>query len=197
MIEIDKSLNLVIPIKRADDTKIYIHSTPIRYEMFEKFWKVLGKTYAEFTHNGFDSMTGPSLAAICLREVAENTARTPNTNWWDGDDGVGGKMGLMAEIRRLSNVLAMSSTNDCAVTPLQVAIDQNHITEKERRKAENLLVFFTVVSLVAPENDGPKLVRGMAYVYELQTTSLNCTEYANSLKTSIIADNSGKSAPAS
>jgi len=197
MLEIDKSLNLVIPITRNDETKIYIHATPIRYEFFEKYWKVLGKTYAEFTHHGFDSLTGPSLAAICLKDVAENTARTQSTNWWQGDDGVGGKTGLMAEIRRLSNVLTLSGVGEWATTPLQVAFDQNHITEKERRKAENLLVFFTVVSLVAPEADGPKLVKGMAYVYELQTTLLNSTEFANSLKTSTTGGSSGKKPPAS
>lgn len=198
MIEINKSLNLVIPIVRDDETVLYIHSSPIKYETFERYWKVLGKTYSEFTQHGFDPRSGPSIAAMCLKEVAQNTARGNGGNWYDGDDGVGGSAGLIAEIIRLSNVLVpQANRNGWSVTMLQTVIDQGMLTEREKNRAINLLVFFTVCSQVAPTVDAPKLIMGMAFVYELQTTLLTLTEFAASLKTLTTDANTGAKIKAS
>lgn len=196
MTTINRHLNIVIPIVRVDETKLYIHATPIRPETFEMYHLVMAKTFSAFAHNGLDPMSGPSVAAMILRDVAKSTMRAPGVDWWEGNDGVGGASGLMAEIRRLSNVLVATEEKGWTTIPMQNAIDQKLMDEDEKLEVINLLSFFTVVSLVAPRVDRPRLVKGMAVVYELQTTSLNCTEFANSLKTSTPEESSGKKDPA-
>jgi len=196
MAAINRHLNIVIPILRGDDTTLYIHAAPIRQETFEMYHLVLAKTFSSFAQNGLDPRSGPSVAALILRDVAQATSRSLGMNWWEGTDGVGGDSGLLAEIRRLSNAVVPNKDNGWSTVPLQVALDQNLITEEERSEVANLLTFFTVVSLVAPRVDRERLVRGMAAIYELLTTFSNSTEFATSLKTSTTADIIGESNPA-
>ncbi len=195
MITIDKRLNLVVPIIRADETKLYIHSTPVRPETFEMYHMVMAKTFSAFAQNGLDPRSGPSVAAMILKDVAKSTTRDGGLNWWDGPDGVGGESGLMAEIVRLSNVLTPQTDKGWGTMPLALALEKQLIDPEEKTEAMNLLAFFTVVSLVAPRVDRPRLVNGMAAIYELQTTLLNSTEFAVSLKTSTIAESSGERKP--
>lgn len=194
MAAINRHLNIVIPILRGDDTTLYIHSSPIRQETFEMYHLVLAKTFSSFAQNGLDPRSGPSVAALILRDVAKATARGPGLNWWDGPDGVGGESGLLAEIRRLSNAVVPSKEKGWTTIPLQAAFDQNLVSEEERAEVANLLTFFTVVSLVAPRVDRERLVQGMAAIYELLTTFSNSTEFATSLKTSMPAETIGESA---
>ena len=196
MITIDKNLNLVIPLTRADGSKVYVHSTPVRFESFEKYHLVLAKTFSSFAMNGLDPRSGPSVAAMILKDVAKSTVRVPGMDWWDGEDGVGGAAGLMADMVRMSNVLTSTKDKGWVTEPLQSALDRNLITGEEKSEVMNILTFFTVVSLVAPKMDRPLLVNGMARIYELQAISLNATEFATSLKTSTIAVNTGEKPPA-
>ena len=43
---IDRKLNLVIPVER-DTGKVYVHSTPISREAFDRYFMVLATAYAE------------------------------------------------------------------------------------------------------------------------------------------------------
>lgn len=195
-VTVDKRLNLVVPIIRGDETTLYIHSTPIRPETFDTYHLVLAKTFSSFAQNGLDPRSGPSVAAMILKDVAKATPRAPGVDWWDGPDGVGGEGGLLAEITRLSNAVVPTKDKGWSTLPLQSALDQKLIDDEEKSEVMNLLVFFTVVSLVAPRVDRARLVRGMAAIYELQTTFSNSTEYAVSLRTSTAAGTIGASAPA-
>ena len=194
--QINKSLNLVIPIIRSDETKLYIHSTPILQETFEQYHLCLSKTFSAFARHGLDPRSGPSVAAMILKDVAKDTARAPGLSWWEGPDGVGGEGGLMAEIVRLSNAIVPSKDKGWGTTPLSVALDQKLIDEEEKSEALNALTFFIVVSAAAPRVDRPRLVRGMAAIYELQITSLDSTEFAASLRTSTTVESTGEKLPA-
>ncbi len=196
MITIDKRLNIIVPIVRADETKLYVHSTPIRQETFERYHLILAKTWSSFAQNGLDPRSGPSVAAMILKDVAQDTFRAPGLNWWDGPDGVGGEAGLMAEFVRLSNAIVPSSTAGWGTLPLQSALDQGMLDAEEKAEVMSLLTFFMVTSVVAPRVDRPRLVRGMAAIYELQTSSLNSTEFAASLKTSTTEESTGEKATA-
>lgn len=193
---IDKKLNLVVPIIRADETRLYVHSTPIKPETFEQYHLVLAKTFSSFAQNGLDPRSGPSVAAMILKDVAIATPRAPGLSWWDGPDGVGGEGGLLAEVMRLSNAVVTSKDNGWTTIPLKTALDQKLIDEEEKSEVLNLLTFFTVVSLVAPRVDRARLVRGMAAIYELQTTFSNSTEFATFLRTSMAAETTGEKVPA-
>jgi len=184
MTTINRQLNLVIPIIREDGTTIYVHSTPIRSETFEFYYLVLAKTWSAFLQNSLDPRTAPSVAALVLKETAKTTTRYPGVNWWDGSDGVGGESGLLAEVTRLSNVIAPDNSNGWSTTTLRDAIDRSIITAEEKSEVMNLLVFFTVASLMPPKPDRKTIINGMGAIYELQITSFNSTAFATSLKTS-------------
>lgn len=197
MVSINRKLNLVLPLLRSDDTQLYVHSTPIRPETFEKYYLVLSKTFATLAQNGLDPRSGPSVAALILKDVATSTSRAGSLNWWDGPDGVGGEAGLQAEMVRLSNALVATPDKGWTTIPLLNALNQGLIDDEEKSEVLNLLTFFTVVSLVAPRVDRERLVKGMAAIYELQTTYLNATEFSTSLKTSTTEEPIGETNPAS
>lgn len=195
-ISIDKRLNLVIPIIRGDQTRLYIHSTPIMPETFQTYYLVLAKVFSAFAQNGLDPMSAPSVAAMVLKDVAQNTSRATGLNWWDGPDGVGGESGLMANIIRLTNAVLPGKDAVWSSTPFQLALDQKMIDDEEKSEVMNLLAFFTVASLVAPRHDRARLVRGMAAIYGLQTTLSNATEFSVSLRTSTAGATTGEKVPA-
>ena len=175
---------------------MYVHSTPIRMETFKMYHMVLAKTFSSFAQNGLDPRSGPSVAALILEDVAKNTYRSPGVDWWTGLDGVGGEGGLLAEIVRLSNAIVATKDAGWRTVPLQNAMNQNLRDEEEKSEVANLLTFFTVVSLVAPRVDRGRLVRGMAAIYELQTTYSNSTEFVTSLRTLTTEESIGGKAPA-
>lgn len=188
--KIDRKLNLVIPVEREDGTSLWVYVTPIRKEVFETYYLVLAKTFSQLARSGLDPRSGPSVAALMLRDVATNTMRDTDTNWWDGDDGVGGKTGLLAEIVRLSNCL-VGTDGGWQTVPLQDALDRKLVTDDEKAEVMNLLAFFTASSLVAPKQDRAILVNGMAAIYRLEITSSTFTEWANSFKTRMLDANTG------
>ncbi len=194
--KIDRKLNLVIPIEREDKTALWVYASPVRKEVFETYFLVLAKTFSALARNGLDPRSGPSVAALMLREVAMATLRNDGSNWWDGDDGVGGKTGLLAEIVRLANCL-VATEEGWQTLPLQEALDKKLVTDDEKSEVMNLLAFFTAASLVAPKQDRPVLLNGMAAIYQLETTFSPFTEWANSCKTRIAAENTGEKAPQS
>lgn len=193
---IDKKLNIVIPILRGDKTVLYIHAEPIRRETFEVYHLVLAKTFSAFAQNGLDPRSGPSVAGLILKDVAKATSRYPGMDWWEGHDGVGGPAGLIAEMTRLSNAVVPSNDKGWTTLPLETAFNQGLVSDDEKSEVQNLLAFFTVTSATAPRVDRAKLVEGMAVIYELQTTSLNSTEFGISLKTPTTAENTGANAQA-
>lgn len=189
---IDRKLNLIVPIERESETKLWIHATPIRKEVFEQYYLVLAKTFSAFAQNGLDFRAAPSVASLILKSIAQSTDRIIGQSWWDGDDGVGGKTGLYAEIIRLSNCL-VSTENGWKQLPLQTALDSNLITEEERAETLNQLVFFTVVSLIAPRNDRTILIKGAAAIYQLDVTYSNFTDWSTSFQTQMRDENIGES----
>ena len=189
--KIDRKLNLVIPIEREDETSLCVYVTPIRKEVFETYYLVMAKTFSALARNNLDPRSGPSVAALMLRDVAQTTPRGGDANWWDGDDGVGGKAGLLAEMVRLCNCLVGTDDAGWQTIPLQDALDKQLVTADEKGEVMSLLTFFTVSSLVAPKADRSILVNGMAAIYQLETTSLTFTEWANSFKTRMRDANTG------
>lgn len=195
MITIDKRLNLVVPIIRGDETKLYVHSTPIRPETFDMYYLVLAKTFAALTSNGLDYRVGPTIAAKMLKDVAKATGREPGVDWWGGPDGVGGESGLVAEIARLSNVVTPQADKGWGTIPLALAIEKQLIDSEEKSEVMNFLVFFTAASHILSRADRKIWIDGMARIYDLQTASLNSTEFAASLKTLTTAASSGENEP--
>lgn len=193
MLAINRQLQIVIPIIRGDETKLYVHASPIRHETFETYHMVLAKTFSALAQNGLDPRSGPSVAGLILTDVAKNTARAPGISWWEGNDGVGGPAGLLAEMIRLSNAIVPSAERGWVPMPLQLALDKGLVDEEERSEVTNLLTFFTVASRVAPRADRERLIQGTVVIYELLSTFLNATDFATSLRTLKAEEPSGES----
>lgn len=182
---IDKKLNIIVPIER-DDGLIYVHSTPIGREVFENYFVVISKTFSAIYAQGLGPIAGPRVAAMMLKKVAKDLGV------WDGEAGVGN--GLMAEIRRLSNVVTPGE-NGWTTLPLQNAIDRQILTEDELSEAEGAITFFMVASAMHRKRDLPAILSdGMGHLWGTQTTSLDSTEYARSLPTLTATESIGETA---
>jgi hypothetical protein len=180
--KIDKKLNLVIPIygEDGDAPTAWVHSTPIRRETFERYHMVIAKTFASIYTEGLDFRVGPRVAMLRLREISEGMSR------WEGPTGV--EAGLVAEMRRLTNLIMPGLEGPL---PWQVAIDKGMIDPDDKSEVENAVAFFTVVSHMHRHHELKAILEGVAVIWSAQVTSLNCTEYSASLKTSTAVENSG------
>jgi hypothetical protein len=172
MMKIDKNLNLVIPVERDDGAVIYVHSTPLSREVFEKYYLVIAKTLDRIHSNGLGNISGARIANLMLKEIAKELGI------WDGLDGVNN--GLLQEIKRLSNVLIATDAGWKTV-PLYNAIASGMFSDDDIIEIENYQVFFICVSSIHKKKEIPHFLETMHRLWDTLTTSLNSTEYAASL----------------
>lgn len=180
-----KTLHLIIPLERDGGVKVYVHSTPIDRAAFDRYFMVIATTYGSITSGPLKGYAN-RVAMRALRQTAEDLDM--------GDEFVGG---LVEEIRRLTNVTA--PTKDGWVTlPLSQAISANLLDEEEADEVENNIAFFTCFWHMTRKAERGKILDGLARAWGVQISSLDSTEHASSLRTSIEAELSGpKAAPSS
>lgn len=186
--QINKKLNLVIPIERDDGSKVYIHSMPVPRETFEMYFRVMAKAFADIQRLGMAVMSGPKIAEISLRQTATDA------NVWEGDDGV--KNGLMGEIRRLTSII-LPTPQGWQTLPLTDAIGAELISEEDVQEAEGAIVFFILSSAMSPRSVLEINLRATTEWWGSQVTSSNVSEFARSLPPLTKADSSGAKAKAS
>ena len=179
---INRQMNIVVPLERGETT-VYIHSTPISEDVFDNYWRVLAAAHARLFSEGLGVVSGPRVALRMVRDVAKER------NVWDGPEGV--QNGLMNEVRRLSNAFVPGATG-WVTLPQQEAVSNGTLTAEESREAENILVFFTLVSLLNKKQQVPGLLKAAGDLWGFATTSLNSTDYAASLPILTAAATSGE-----
>ena len=81
---IDRRLNLVIPIDGAAG-RFYLHSMPVSRVVFEQYFLVLAKTFSAIYGEGLSALSGPRVAAMMLKRIAQRDGS------WEGQDGVEGE----------------------------------------------------------------------------------------------------------
>jgi hypothetical protein len=167
---IDKRLNLVTEVQTENGT-MFVHSAPISREVFEKYFLVISKTFAAIISEGLSFISGPRIAALMLKKVATDSGV------WEGNDGV--NRGLMAEIRRLSNV-SMPSDNGWKSVPFQDVIDKGLMDEADVAEVEGLIAFFICASAMSRRVEIQSVLDRLS-MWGSSTTLLNSTEYAGSL----------------
>lgn len=193
--KINKSLNFVIPIYETQEQKddkgkvelvqvpvSWVHSTPIRQETFERWHLLIAKVFASIYGEGLDYRTGPRIASMRLREIAQEM------KMWDGPNGA--EVGLVAEIRRLTNVISPGKSD----MPWQMAVSSGAIDPADVSEVENAITFFTVASHMHRRHELEGILTAAAGIWSAQVTSLNCMEFSNSLKTSTEGVSSGATA---
>jgi hypothetical protein len=173
--KINKKLHLVVPVEvdevAGEVVSRYFHSAPIMYETFQKYHFVICATLTKLLSAGME-VTGPKIAAMTLEEVARDMGK------WEGAEGV--ENGLMNEIARLTNVLALDETG-WKTYPVGIAVDRGLIDEDEWREAKQRIVFFTLVFVMTKGKVRNDLLEILNDSWQTRTVSFNCTEYAASL----------------
>lgn len=177
---IDRKLNIVIPLER-DSGSIHVYSTPISRAVFERYYLPISKAFARMHSEGLGALAGPRVALLLLKQAAMEV------NQWDGPEGA--QLGLVEEIRRLTNVVAPSGPNgQWALTPLVMAVSKGLITEDELIEVENALAFFTLVSTMLNRAHRLISLAGMSSLWGVQIDSLGPTDFCASLMTSTEAE---------
>lgn len=171
--QIDKKLNLVITLDR-DDTKLYVHSTPISREVFNIYFKVIAKSFTEMYQLGV--MAAPRVAALTIRQVAADFGMA---------EGPAGIQGLFNEIERLTTVL-VPGNNGWETITLSMAKGRKLITEDEYEEVINSVSFFTVVSMMHQRSQIASILSLMHNLWGSQSTLLNVLEFSGSLPTSTV-----------
>ena len=186
---IDRKLNLVVPIygapktvkdpatgeeKVVDNVVAYVHAAPISPEVFDKYFMTIGKTFAAIYGGGLGLFAGPRLAGKLLKKIAVEAGE------WEGEGGV--ERGLIAEIRRLANVI-VPGPKGWETVPFDGAAARGQISAEDAAEVENSLAFFTVACSMHRRNEVEGVLAIVSEIWGAQTSSLNCTAFAASLTT--------------
>lgn len=178
-ITLNRKLNFVIPVDISTGVKYYVHSTPISFEVFETYFEVMGKAYTQIFAGGYGPVSGPKLAKMMVKKVAEQMGI-----WKNGPNGfVGVENGLFGEIRRLTNVI-IPTEKGWSTIPFEDAIRMEKFDEEDLREIENAIAFFILASALTQKSTLRPNLAVFAGLWGAQLESLNCTEFAASLTTS-------------
>jgi hypothetical protein len=196
-VQLNRRLNLVIPVSRADGSgDVYVHSTPISREAFERHFLIISKTFAWIYNQGLGSLSGPRVALMLMRKVAESSVLAdgpPDAREASRALALAEVDSFVAEVRRLTNV-ARPGPGGWEVVPYQEAVDRGALDADDRAEVDNLIVFFTVVSAVHRRDEVGTILGMMEQLWGAQTTSSTCTEFAASLGTSTATGSTGERA---
>jgi len=167
-LNIDKRLNLVIPIEDEGRITAYVHSMPISEASFRANYMVIAKTFSAIYGQGLAGLSGPRVALYLMEEIAKT-------------DGVWEKVEktLIADMRRLSNFIVPGQDP----IPLQEALDKKLISPEDASEVENAIAFFTVTSSMHRKAVLEAILEGAMSYWSGQITRSSPTEFAASLKT--------------
>lgn len=204
MAKIDRKLNLVLEIEQetgatrevvADGKttqvpvvkKLYAHSTPISEETFERYALLLGEVIATVYGKGFGVGMAGRLALLLIKKLAAA----------EGEEFLADvQSGLINEIERLTNVIALDPDGGWKPMPLTMAVKSDLISDREYKEVMSNAAFFTAISWIQTPKEQKGYIFPMMRIYSAQIISSNATEFASSLKTSTPVDNTGESRPA-
>lgn len=180
---IDKKLNLVVPIydEEGKVPRFYVHSTPVGTDIWEKYWEPISLAFTRVMGGGHGIMGGPRIADKMLCKVAKDMGL------WDGPEGI--ERGLMAEIYRLTNVVAPRDKG-WETIPYEEA-KRTLIEPEDANEIEGALVFFTLISLMNRRTIRREMLDSAMGLWGAQIVLWDCTAFINSLAISTGSENSG------
>ena len=186
---VTRALSLTFPVDR-DDGPAHIISMPISQAVFETYFLAITKTYVALRENGPEwfMRIGPTVAALTLKTVAVKD------DVWEGEGGV--EQGLMAEIRRLTQV-ALPGPDGWSTIPFQEARDRKRLSPEDISEVENALVFFTVTSASVRRREMEGMQKMVAGVLDGSLISCSVTDFVASLPISTTDESIGAKVPAS
>lgn len=192
---ITRSLNLTFPVI-TDQGEVWVHSTPISRDIYHSYFDLIAQTVAQIHARGLNFVAGPSIAAMMLRKIAETSGRLADT-----DTQLGVENGLIGEMKRLTNVAVPGPQGGWTTIPYVEAVRRELFDDAMQDAIEGGVVFFICLSLIhgwqrerllaVLSISGLLSSGGIPSVWRAQVTSLNSTEFANSLPISTETENSG------
>ena len=168
--KLNRKLNIVFSVD-TEKGPIHIHSTPIGRTVFEDNFLPISRAFTAVYTNGLGPVTGPRVAALLLKQEAMTLGV------WDRT-----QQSLMAEIYRLTNVIAAGSSG-WEQMPFDVARKRGVIDEDVASEVENTIVYFICASSIHLRAELTVALEGLNTLWSAQTTSSNATEYMRSLPT--------------
>lgn len=180
--KIDRKLNLVVPLVRdADGADVFVHSTPVSADVFDKHYLVIGKAFAELYSSGLGPIAGPRIADKMLKKIAQTLGV------WDTPDGV--ERTFVNEMRRLTMVVYPGERGWDSML-FDDACKAKIIEPTDEAEVMACLTFFTVSSLMHRRRDTALMEFGLS-LWGARTESSSCTDFMRSLPTWIAAASSG------
>ena len=182
--QINESLQIVIPLREDSDgnTIVQGYHIPISREVFEANYRILAATKAEIASKGlyYQMDGGPRIAALALKDEGRKDAIASGLVDEVGDPQQNGALSLLAEIKRLTTILA-ATEKGWEMIPVDTAIAQGIIDADDWREGEAALVFFTCHYAMVKKSQRKIAAEAICTVLKGLTTSLKVTELANSL----------------
>lgn len=188
--KLDRRLNLILSVERESDT-VYVHSTPIPTELYERYFLTLTKTWALLAENGAEYMIrmGPRVAKLMMKRFAEADGA------WEGPEGA--ELGLFGHIRRTSMVMVPAPGGGWQNMPLDHAISAKVFDEDDLAEVENAVGFFIAGSASMSRRDAAGLMKAAFGLFGGQVESWSAMEFQSSLPTSTPVETTGETVPLS
>lgn len=182
---ITENLNIALPI--GDDLQAF--HTPISREVFELNYKLLASVKAELAGNGiqYQMVSGPRIATLTLLDACRAESEKRGDFGADGNPSDTKARALLAEIKRLTMILAPSATGYDMI-PVDAAISRGVLESDDWREVESSLVFFTCHASLATKAERSALINATASLLNGASTSLGISEYASSLPESTTSE---------
>ena len=171
VININRKLNLVLPIELDEHRKIYFHSMPISVEVFDANFWLLTQTLSSLYAHGIGPSMSPRIALRALRDTAKEIDRDSDIS-----------ANLVNEIYRLTNVI-MPNTNGggWVIVPYSEVKNKKLVDESILLEVENAIVYFIVASALHLRSELEMAYQGLISIWKAETTSSTPTEYMRSL----------------
>lgn len=189
---IDRALRLILPIERDDGVVLFAHSEPIAEAIFIAHHRALSMTYAQLDGDGLIRSGGIRNADLVMKDVCERIGV------WKDDPvtkTVGAERGLLAEIRRLTNVFAPTEHN-WEMVPLDDCVSRDILSEREAREVRAAAVFFICAFHHFPRQNLKTFLQMCSGRIGAHVTYSSATEFRNTLPTLTDAESFGATAAA-
>lgn len=172
-VRIDKKLNLVSNITRDDGSVVYLHVTPLPYEVVEEHCLLLGNLFTNFISQ-VGGLGAARVAAMMLRKKIRKEQEL---------SGESSGPNVVDEIQRMTSVI-WNDKGTWKTTGLDSALKQEIISPDEYREVEGEVVFFMVSSAIQKAELIAPTVGAVIGMFGGRLESLSVTAFRDSLLTS-------------
>lgn len=154
---VDENLNIVVPIGDGATPALYAVSIPVSRLVFEAHFRVLSLLHAEIISEGGAYLPiGIRCAALLAKEIGTREASKRGAS---GDSGVSA---LLAEIQRLTTILAPDGDRGWEDFPVPSAINAGHLSAEEWEEVHGAILFFTGAYWLAASRKRAEMAQNIA-----------------------------------